>query len=289
MKRIGTISKTNEIIRNNDFFLKKKFGQNFLIDQNILEGIVKASNINKEIGVIEIGPGIGALTEHLCHNAKKVLAYEIDDSLIPILKNNLDEYDNYTILNKDFLKADVKADIKEYLSECKEVYLVANLPYYITTPIIMHLLENIEEVTKYTMMMQLEVANRIVANSGKKDYNNLSIVIQYRANVDKALFVSRNVFMPKPNVDSAVVVFDILDKPVSQANNEEFFFNFVRKSFHNRRKTLVNNIAFAYNLSKSQIEEALTENNINIQIRSEALTIEEFVKISNVFEKLVTK
>ncbi len=289
MKRIGTISKTNEIIKNNDFFLKKKFGQNFLIDQNILEGIIKASDINKNIGVIEIGPGIGALTEHLCHNAKKVLAYEIDDSLIPILSNNLDEYDNFTILNTDFLKADVKEDIKKYLSDCDDIYLVANLPYYITTPIIMHLLENIKEVTRYTMMMQLEVADRITANKGKKDYNNLSIVIQYQAKVNKALFVSRNVFMPKPNVDSAVVVFDILKEPTHKANNEKFFFNFVRKSFHNRRKTLVNNINFAYNVNKSEIEEVLIKNNINPQIRSEALSISEFVDIANIFEKIVTK
>ncbi len=289
MKRIGTISKTNEIVRNNEFFLKKKFGQNFLIDQNILEAIVKASDINKNIGVIEIGPGIGALTEHLCHNAKKVLAYEIDDSLIPILKDNLDEYSNITVLNQDFLKADVKEDIKNYLNECDDVYLVANLPYYITTPIIMHLLENVKEVTKYTMMMQLEVADRIVSNKGKKDYNNLSIVIQYQANVNKALFVSRNVFMPKPNVDSAVVVFDILEQPVTKADNEQFFYSFVRKSFHNRRKTLVNNINFAYNIDKSKIEEVLINNNINPQIRSEALSIEEFVNISNIFNKLVTK
>ncbi|MFI3328935.1 MAG: 16S rRNA (adenine(1518)-N(6)/adenine(1519)-N(6))-dimethyltransferase RsmA [bacterium] len=289
MKRIGTISKTNEIVKNNEFFLKKKFGQNFLIDQNILEGIVNASEINKNIGVIEIGPGIGALTEHLCHNAKKVLAYEIDDSLIPILKDNLDEYDNITVLNKDFLKANVVEDINNYLNDCDDVYLVANLPYYITTPIIMHLLENVPEVTKYTMMMQLEVADRIVSNKGKKDYNNLSIVIQYQANVKKALYVSRNVFMPKPNVDSAVVVFDILKEPITKANNEQFFYNFVRKSFHNRRKTFVNNINFAYNLSKPEIEEVLLENNINPQIRSEALSIEEFVNLSNKFETLIKK
>ncbi|MFI3252369.1 MAG: 16S rRNA (adenine(1518)-N(6)/adenine(1519)-N(6))-dimethyltransferase RsmA [bacterium] len=289
MKRIGTVGKTNEIIKNNDFYFKKKFGQNFLIDQNILEGIVNASSITKDVAVIEIGPGIGALTEHLCHNAGKVLAYEIDNNLIPILKNNLDEYDNITVLNKDFLEADVVADIKEYLSDYKEVYLVANLPYYITTPIIMHLLENVKEVTKYTMMMQLEVADRICSNKGKKDYNNLSIVIQYLANVKKALFVSRNVFMPKPNVDSAVVVFDIKEKPDFAANNEKFFFSFVRKSFHNRRKTLVNNINFAYGMPKDEIAKILEENNINPLVRSEALSIEEFVNLANIFESSVTK
>lgn len=289
MKKIGTIGKTNEIIKKNDFYFKKKFGQNFLIDQNILEGIVKASDINESVAVIEIGPGIGALTEHLCHNAGKVLAYEIDKNLIPILKENLDGYNNYTILNKDFLEADVISDIKEYLSDYKEIYLVANLPYYITTPIIMHLLENVKEVTKYTMMMQLEVADRIVSNKGKKDYNNLSIVIQYLADVKKALYVSRNVFMPKPNVDSAVVVFDILEEPKVKANNEKFFFSFVRKSFHNRRKTFVNNVNFAYGLSKPQIEQILVDNNLNPQIRSEALSIEEFVLLSNIFGEIVTK
>ncbi len=289
MKKIGSISKTKEIVNDNSFLMKKKFGQNFLIDQNILEGIVAASKINKNIGVIEIGPGIGALTEHLCENSKKVLAYEIDNQLIPILKKNLDEYTNFNIVNKDFLEANVVEDIKTYLDGCDEIYLVANLPYYITTPIIMHLLENVSEVTSYTMMMQLEVANRICACKGGKEYNNLSIAIQYRADVHKAMFVSRNVFMPAPNVDSAVVVFNLRKEPLYKANNEKFFFSFVRNAFTQRRKTLVNNINAKYGLPKPEAERTLEENGINKSIRSEALSIEEFVNIANIFEKHVTK
>lgn len=286
MKKIGTINKTKEILAKNSFLMKKKFGQNFLIDQNILEGIVKASNINKDVAVIEIGPGIGSLTEHLANNAGKVLAYEIDSQLLPILADTLSDYDNVTIINQDFLKSDIVKDINTHLAGYENIYLVANLPYYITTPIIMHLLENIKEVKRYTMMMQLEVADRIVSCSGKKDYNNLSIAIQYRAKVKKALHVSRSVFMPAPNVDSAVVVFDLYDTPPFKAENEKFFFEFVRASFQNRRKTLVNNINARYALPKVEIETILIKENINPNIRSEALTIEEFVRISDIFSKL---
>ena len=281
MKKIGTINKTKEILEQNGFYMKKKFGQNFLIDQNILSSIVTKAGINKEVNVIEIGPGIGSLTEHLLENANHVISYEIDNTLIPILTEEFKDYDNFTLLNTDILKADIAADIKKIFNPEYPVYVVANLPYYITTPIIMHLLENVPEIKRYAVMVQLEVADRICANKGGKDYNNLTIAIKYRAEVHKALFVSRNVFMPKPNVDSAVIVFNIYDEKPYKVENEKFFLEFVRNAFTNRRKTLVNNINQAYHLPKDVIETVLVQNNFDPMVRSEALSIEDFILLSS--------
>lgn len=285
MKKIGTVNKTREILEENSFFMKKKFGQNFLIDQNILSSIVAKSGINKEVNVIEIGPGIGSLTEHLLEKANHVISYEIDNSLIPILTKQFSNYDNFTLINEDILKADIASDIKKYFKNDYPVYVVANLPYYITTPIIMHLLENVPEVKRYSVMVQLEVADRICANKGGKDYNNLTIAIKYRAKTEKAINVSRNVFMPKPNVDSAVVIFDIYDEKPYVANNEKFFFTFIKKAFANRRKTLVNNINQGYSISKEDITSTLNELGIDQNVRSEALSIEQFILLSDTFEK----
>ena len=285
MKKIGTVNKTKEILEANGFFMKKKFGQNFLIDQNILSSIVTKSEINKNINVIEIGPGIGSLTEHLLENAAQVISYEIDNTLIPILTKQFAGYDNFTLINQDILKADIASDIKKHFKNDYPVYVVANLPYYITTPIIMHLLENVPEIKRYSVMVQLEVADRICANKGGKDYNNLTIAINYRAKTYKAINVSRNVFMPKPNVDSAVVVFDIYDEKPYQAQNEAFFFSLIKKAFANRRKTLVNNLNQGYNISKEEIVTILNELNIDMNIRSEALSIEQFIELSDVLEK----
>lgn len=285
MKKIGTVNKTKEILEANGFFMKKKFGQNFLIDQNILASIVTKSEINKNVNVIEIGPGIGSLTEHLLEAACHVISYEIDETLIPILTNQFAEYENFTLINQDILKADIAADISKYFNNDYPVYVVANLPYYITTPIIMHLLENVPEIKRYAVMVQLEVADRIVANKGGKDYNNLTIAIGYRAKTYKAINVSRNVFMPKPNVDSAVVIFDIYEEKPYKVNNEKFFFELIRKAFANRRKTLVNNLNQGYNISKEEIISLLDELNINSTIRSEALSIEQFTVLSDVLEK----
>ena len=285
MKKIGTVNKTREILEENGFFMKKKFGQNFLIDQNILSSIVSKAGITKEVNVIEIGPGIGSLTEHLLENANHVISYEIDNTLIPILTKQFAEYDNFTLINEDILKADIKSDIKKYFNNDYPVYVVANLPYYITTPIIMHLLENIPEIKRYSVMVQLEVADRIVANKGGKDYNNLTIAIGYRAKTYKAINVSRNVFMPKPNVDSAVVIFDIYDEKPYKVSNEKFFFELIRKAFANRRKTLVNNLNQGYNISKEEAVKILEEMNLSSTIRSEALSIEQFTILSDVLEK----
>ena len=287
MQKIGTVNKTKKILEENGFFMKKKFGQNFLIDQNILSSIVSKAGIDKKVNVIEIGPGIGSLTEHLLENANHVISYEIDNSLIPILTKQFKDYDNFTLLNTDVLKANIKEDIKTYFKEDYPVYVVANLPYYITTPIIMHLLENVEEVKRYAVMVQLEVADRICANKGGKDYNNLTIAIKYRAQTHKALTVSRNVFMPKPNVESAVVVFDIYDDKPYKVKNEEFFLKFVKDAFANRRKTLVNNINNAYKIPKEDIEKVLVENNYNPLVRSEALSIEYFILLSEQIMELL--
>ena len=285
MKKIGTVNKTREILEKNGFMMKKKFGQNFLLDQNILSSIVAKAEINKGVNVIEIGPGIGSLTEHLLENANKVISYEIDNTLIPILTEEFKEYDNFTLLNQDILKANIKEDIETYFHDDLPVYVVANLPYYITTPIIMHLLENVPEVKRYAVMVQLEVADRIVANKGGKDYNNLTIAIKYRAKTHKAITVSKNVFMPKPNVDSAVVIFDIYDEKPYKVNNEKFFLELVRKAFSNRRKTLVNNINQGYNLGKDEIISLLEELNLSTTVRSEELSIEQFIILSDVLEK----
>ena len=287
MLKIGTIQKTKEILSENEFFMKKKFGQNFLIDQNILTSIVNKAGIDKNVNVIEIGPGIGSLTEHLLENANKVISYEIDDNLIPILTKNFADYDNFTLIHQDILKADIHSDIQKYFHDDRPVYVVANLPYYITTPIIMHLLENVSEISRYAVMVQLEVADRITANKGGKEYNNLSVAIQYRAKVFKALTVSRNVFMPKPNVDSAVVVFDIYKDAPIKAENEKLFFALVRNAFANRRKTLVNNLNAAYHIDKEVLGEMLTKLDINPQVRSEALSVDDFVKIAQEIEKLI--
>lgn len=285
MKKIGTVNKTKEILEENGFYMKKKFGQNFLIDQNILSSIVTKSDINKNVNVIEIGPGIGSLTEHLLESANHVISYEIDNTLIPILTKQFASYDNFTLLNQDILKADIASDIKKYFNNDYPVYVVANLPYYITTPIIMHLLENVPQIKRYAVMVQLEVADRICANKGGKDYNNLTIAIQYRASVYKAINVSRNVFMPKPNVDSAVIIFDIYDEKPYKVNNEKFFFAMIKKAFANRRKTLVNNLNQGYNISKEEIIILLESLNIDANIRSEALSIEQFITISDELEK----
>ena len=285
MRKIGTVNKTKEILEANGFFMKKKFGQNFLIDQNILSSIVSKSEINKNVNVIEIGPGIGSLTEHLLESANHVISYEIDNTLIPILTKQFAEYDNFTLINQDILKADIAADIKQYFNNDYPVYVVANLPYYITTPIIMHLLENVPEVKRYAVMVQLEVADRIVANKGGKDYNNLTIAINYRAKTYKAINVSRNVFMPKPNVDSAVVIFDLYDEKPYKVNNEKFFLELIKKAFANRRKTLVNNLNQGYNISKEDATSLIEELGLSSTVRSEALSIEQFTVLSDELEK----
>lgn len=279
MKNIGSIQNINRILKENELFAKKKFGQNFLVDQNILQRIVEVSEINSNVNVIEIGPGLGSLTEYLCQKANKVLCYEIDQDMIDLLEKNL-EYDNYQILHKDILKANVNEDIATYFDD-KPVYLVANLPYYITTPIILKLLEETNRIKKYTMMMQYEVAMRIASKPNVKDYNALSILIAYKARATKALDVPRTVFIPAPNVDSAVVVLDLYDKPRVSVKNEDFFLKLIKGAFAQRRKTLINNL-MQMNIPKEKALLALEKMNLDKAIRSEALSIEDFARLSDI-------
>lgn len=279
MKNIGSIQNINRILKENELFAKKKFGQNFLVDQNILQRIVEVSEINSNVNVIEIGPGLGSLTEYLCQKANKVLCYEIDQDMIDLLEKNL-EYDNYQILHKDILKANVNEDIVTYFDD-KPVFLVANLPYYITTPIILKLLEETNRIKKYTMMMQYEVAMRITSKPNVKDYNALSILIAYKAMATKALDVPRTVFIPAPNVDSAVVVLDLCDKPRVIVKNEDFFLKLIKGAFAQRRKTLINNL-MQMNIPKEKTLLALEKMNLDKAIRSEALSIEEFARLSDI-------
>ncbi len=277
--KIGNKSFIDKTLNDNNLYAKKKFGQNFLKDQNILSKIIEAANLDKDTLAIEIGPGLGSLTERLCESAGFVLAYEIDIDLIPILNENLKEHNNFKIVNKDILEVDINKDLLEYEGKYKNIVLVANLPYYITTPIILGLLENTKKIKKYVMMVQLEVADRICGKPKTKDYNALSIAIGYRANAYKNFNVPRTVFIPEPNVDSAVISLDLYEKPQYIAKNEDLFFKLIRESFNQRRKTLINNLSKAY--SKELINNMLNEFNIKQNVRSEELDIKTFVDFSN--------
>lgn len=281
--KIGNQAFVNKVLNENKLNAKKKFGQNFLTDQNILSSIVDSAEIDNKTAVIEIGPGLGSLTERLVEIAGFVLCYEIDGDLIPILKKNLEKYDNFEVIHKDILEVDINKDIEEKLSSYDKIYLVANLPYYITTPIILGLLTKTTKITKYVMMMQLEVADRICGKPSTKDYNALSIAIEYRAKVTKVIKVPRTVFIPSPNVDSAVVKLDLYKDKKYNALDEEFFFDFIRLCFNQRRKTLVNNLSSKY--QKDFIYKMLEENNIKQTARSEELSINEFIKLSDYITK----
>ena len=265
-------NKMKETLKENNFNFKKKFGQNFIVDKNIIHSIIKKSEIDKETLVIEIGPGAGSLTNALGEVAKNVLAYEIDESVKPILEKNI--HSNTKIIYDDFLKRNVLEDIKEY--NYKKLYVVANLPYYITTPIIIKLIEDKLDIDKIVVMVQKEVGNRFKARPNTKEYNSLSIFLNYYYNIEKILDVSKNVFIPKPNVDSIVVSFTKKEK--IPLKNEEKFFKLIRDSFRQKRKTLKNNLK-EYDLNK--IEEVLNKHNLNLQVRAEALPIEIFIEISN--------
>lgn len=277
--KIGSQAFVNKTLNENNLHAKKKFGQNFLTDQNILNQIVEASDLDRDTAVIEIGPGLGSLTERLCENAGFVLAYEIDTQLIPILHKNLARFTNYEVVNEDILKVDINKDISEKLGKFKKIHLVANLPYYITTPIILNLLSQTKKIQKYIMMMQLEVCDRICGKPKTKDYNALSVVIQYRAMAKKVCKVPRSVFIPQPNVDSAVVKLQLYEVAKYKAKDEQFFFEFIRDCFTQRRKTLINNLSNKYD--KNKVLQILKEINLNPAIRSEELTIEQFIYIAD--------
>ena len=257
------------------FNLKKMYGQNFIVDENIINSIITKSNIDKDTLVIEIGPGAGSLTYKLSDKAKNVLCYEIDNTLKPILEDNLKDCNNVKVLFKDFLEANVIDDIKEY--DYKKLYVVANLPYYITTPIIMKLIEEHLPLDKIVVMVQKEVGDRFRAKPNSKEYNSLSIYLNYYFNVEKLLDVSKNVFIPKPNVDSIVVEFAKKENTY-KVNNEQKFFKLVRDSFTQKRKTLKNNLK-NYDLEK--VSKVLEKYNYNLSVRAEQLPIEVFIDIAN--------
>lgn len=280
---ISNKSRTRAIIEKHEFKFKKKFGQNFLTDANILKKIIAAAGLNKNVSVIEVGPGIGALTEYIARSAGNVIAYEIDNTLIPILEEVMEPYDNVQIINEDILKADVKAMIASEMPEA-EIAVVANLPYYITTPILMGLIEARLPIDRYVVMMQLEVARRLSASPGTKDYNALSIAVQYYCDVNIAINVPRDVFIPAPNVDSAVVVLKRKKVPPVEVKDEVFFMALVHACFKQRRKTLLNNLSTYFEgLTKEEITNMLLEIDIQPSVRGEALSIEEFGRITDVF------
>lgn len=262
-------------LKENDFNFKKNFGQNFIIDENTIERILELSNIEEESLVIEIGPGAGSLTQKLIQKAKNVLCYEIDTTLKPILDNAFKETKNIEIIYEDFLKRDIKKDIERYTY--KHLLVIANLPYYITTPIITKFIEEKIKVDKMMVMVQKEVGERFQAKVGTKEYNSLTIFLNYYFDVKKRMDVSRNVFLPKPNVDSVIVELKRKEekKPLK---NEEFFFKLVRDSFTQKRKTLRNNLK---NYDLKTIEKVLKNYGYDLTVRAEKLTIEMFEEIAN--------
>ena len=284
-KDIATPNKTREILDKYGFSFKKSLGQNFLIDTNILRNIVQHSGVHSESGAIEIGPGIGALTEQLAKNCKKVVAFEIDQRLLPILKDTLSGYDNIQVIHEDILKADVAKVIKdEFTGQVKDLHIVANLPYYVTTPIIMKLLEEHLPLKSITVMLQKEVADRMAAAPGTKDYGSLSIAVQYYTKAEVAMIVPKTVFVPQPNVDSAVIHLSVREKPAVEVEDEAFFFEITRASFAQRRKTILNNLVSQLPNGKARkdlILKGLEEAGIDPIRRGETLSLQEFADLSN--------
>ncbi len=275
--KIGTETEINKTLKSNNLHAKKKFGQNFLKDERILASIRDISECDKDTLVIEVGPGLGGLTELLCEKAGFVLAYEIDSDLIDILHNNLSKYNNFKIVNKDILEVDVNNDIDEY--DFKKLYLVANLPYYITTPIITKILTEIERISRIVVLLQKEVAHRLAGKPSTKDYGAITLAIEYRGKAKVMLEVNRNAFIPAPNVDSSVLRIDIYDEKKYFPKDEKLFFDLIRLSFNQRRKTLVNNLMESYD--KSFILEMLKDCNYKETIRAEELSIDDFIKLSD--------
>ena len=267
--------KMESFLKNKNFNFKKSFGQNFIVDKNIIDNIIKFSLVDKDTMVIEIGPGAGSLTTALAASSKSVLCYEIDDSLKNVLSDSLKNFDNVDIIYQDFLKANVSETLKKYNYD--KLYVIANLPYYITTPIITKIIEDKLNVDKIVIMVQKEVGDRLKAQPGSKDYNSLSIYISYYFNVKKLMDVSRNVFLPKPNVDSIVIELSRKNKKYN-LKDENVFFKLVRDSFVQKRKTLRNNLK-AYNLNI--IETVLNKYGYDLSVRAENLSIDIFVDIAN--------
>lgn len=284
-KDIATPIRTKMILEKYGFSFKKSLGQNFLIDTNILNRIIDFAELDKEkSGAIEIGPGIGALTEQLAKSSKKVVAYEIDQRLLPILQDTLSPYEHVKIIHQDILKANVSEALEQEFTGIEDVMVVANLPYYVTTPIIMKLLEEQLPIRGIVCMLQKEVADRISAKPGTKEYGSLSIAIQYYTVAETVMIVPKTVFIPQPNVDSAVIRLTKRKKPIVEVKDEKFFFTVTRASFAQRRKTIQNNLMSQLpngKEKKSYILDALDRSGIDPQRRGETLSIQEFGKLSD--------
>ncbi len=281
-ERISTPSRTKQIIEENGFYFKKNFGQNFLIDSNILDNIVQCANITKQDCVLEVGPGIGSLTQVLAENARQVVAVEIDTNLIPILSKTLADYENIEILNQDILKTDIDAIIKQKNND-RPIKVVANLPYYITTPIIMDLLEQERKVDTITVMVQKEVAERMQANPKDKEYGALSVAVQYYCNAHLDMIVPPSCFMPRPKVASAVITLEILPERKVKTKDETLFFHLVKCAFSQRRKTLLNCLYNQGNLglSKEELTTLLETLGWDARIRGETLSITDFARLTD--------
>jgi 16S rRNA (adenine1518-N6/adenine1519-N6)-dimethyltransferase len=285
MKNVINPSSTKELLKQFNFRMTKSLGQNFLIDKNILDEIIEGSELTKKDNVLEIGPGMGSMTQKLCESAGKVVAVEIDKNLLPVLTVTLAEYDNITVINGDILKLNLNEVLQEHFGDNK-VKVVANLPYYITTPIIMKLLEEKLNLQSITIMVQKEVGDRIKASPGGKEYGALSVAVQYYAKPSQVLLVPPHSFIPQPEVDSIVLKLDILSKPAVDVESESLFFRVVKASFGQRRKTLLNALS-AGNLgfSKEQLKGVLSSVNIDENRRGETLSLQEFANITNKLHK----
>lgn len=275
-----TKEQVKKILEQNDIIVKKQYGQNFLLDDNILKNIVKSAELKKDTNVIEIGPGLGFLTNYLQQATTNVLCYEIDEQMVEHL-NELNY--NISIINDDFLKRNLNKDFKNIFDNSNNITLVANLPYYITTPILLKVLEETTRIDKMIVMMQTEVAKRLCGKPSTKDYNALSVLIQYFTNPRIIFNVSPKSFFPEPNVESSVVMIEKKEEPLLEVENLDFFLKFNRNIFAQRRKTLYNNIQKAYNYDKGLIKKIIKENNLDESVRSEELDVSQIVKLANDF------
>lgn len=281
MAYLGKPAYTIAVLQKYNFNFRKQYGQNFLIDEGVLEDILDKSGIGEDDCVLEIGPGIGTLTQYLAEKARHVVTVEIDKALIPILADTLSDYDNITVINEDILKVDISQIVKDH-NRGEPIKVVANLPYYITTPIVMELLEGDAPIDSITVMVQKEVADRMQCGPGTKDYGALSLAVAYYADVKVILNVSPDCFMPQPKVGSSVIKLDIYDKPPVEVKSPDHMFRLIRASFNMRRKTLVNGLlGGSLGLSRERIEEVLDKMELSRTVRGEALTLEQFAELSD--------
>lgn len=285
MAYLGNSARTKEVLAKYNMSAKKKFGQNFLIDNGTLEGIVEAAGVTDKDCVLEIGPGIGTLTQYLADSAKTVVAVEIDKTLIPVLADTLSEYSNVTVINQDVLKVDIEEIVNKY-NEGRPIKVVANLPYYITTPIIMKLFESGAPVESITVMVQKEVADRMSMGPGSKDYGALSLAVGFYAEAEEVMDVPPSCFIPQPGVGSAVVHLTRHEQPRVQVKDDKYLFDIIRTAFNQRRKTLANSLSGNPQLgvSSARVQEALEKMGIDARARGEILTLEQFAQLSDILQ-----